>query len=691
MTNVPTVVRAKVVREHIALMRRGVVLFADETGAIEDASALGAGLFAWDTRHLSRYRVWPEGGTLRLLGADVEPDGVRLEYELHRGRIASALRIQRHLSVNGELRDQWTVSNPGAKRIGIVFRIEAAADFRDLFEVRRAQRTTTGRPARVHARGRSVRFGYTASDGVRHQTTVTAPIRGWRAAGRVARGRWSQQLTSGDRAVLSIVARPASTAHAPMRSAYDWSGWQADSTTFTSDDPDLEAWLQRSGLDLFLLTERLRTGPFPMAGIPWFATPFGRDSILTAMFALPYRRDLALGVLRVLARLQGRADVAGRDEEPGRIPHEVRQGELVRTGGAFGSPYYGSVDATPLFVWLAAEAARWIPEAHVIAELEPALRRALRWMDQRGDIDGDGFIEYQRRAPRGIRNQVWKDSHDSLLDDDARRPEGPIAAVEVQAYAYAAWRALAEVTERGDPRWSKELNERAATMRAAFERAFWIDERRFYAQALDGGKRAIPDITSNVGHVLWAGIAAHGRGRVAAQRLRASDLASGWGIRTRSARSRHFDPGSYHNGSVWPHDTAIAAAGMRRYGAKDESQRTIAELRDAARAFAGHRLPELFGGERRNGSTPVPYPVACSPQAWTAAAAFLCARTILGLELSSDGRRVTLDPILPDGVDRFEAHRLRAGRGVLDIRVTKRGRRAVVSAILASGVDVTVR
>src|SRR5439155_1589306 len=239
-------------------------------------------------------------------------------------------------------------------------------------------------------------------------------------------------------------------------------------------------------------------------------------------------------------------------------------------GGAFGSPYYGSVDATPLFVWLAAEAARWIPEAHVIAELEPALRRALRWMDQRGDMDGDGFIEYQRRAPRGIRNQVWKDSHDSLLDDDARRPEGPIAAVEVQAYAYAAWRALAEVTERDDPRWSKELNERAATMRAAFERAFWIDERR-------------------------------------------------------------------------------------------------------------------------NGSTPVPYPVACSPQAWTAAAAFLCARTILGLELSSDGRRVTLDPILPDGVDRFEAHRLRAGRGVLDIRVTKRGRRAVVSAILASGVDVTVR
>ena len=687
----PTIVRAKVARERIALMRRGVVLFADETGAIEDASAQGAGLFAWDTRHLSRYRVWPEEGTFRLVAADVLPDGVRLEYELRRGRVTSPLRIQRLLLVNGELRDKWTVSNPGAKRASLVLRIEAAADFRDLFEVRRPRRLTSGRLDRVRARGRSARFGYTATDGVRHETTVTAPIHGWRAVGRIARGRWSQQLTSGDRAVLSIVARPFSTAHARVRDAYDWSGWQAEATTFSSDDPDLQAWLERSGLDLFLLTEHLRTGPFPMAGIPWFATPFGRDSILTAMFALPYRRDLALGVLRVLARLQGRVDEPRRDEEPGRIPHEVRQGELVRTGGAFGSPYYGSVDATPLFVWLAAEAARWIPEARVIDELEPSLRRALRWMDQRGDIDGDGFIEYQRRAPRGIQNQVWKDSHDSLIGADGGPPVGPIAAVEVQAYAYAAWRALADVTERSDPRWSRELNERARTMRATFERAFWIDERRFYAQALDGRKRAVPDATSNVGHVLWTGIAAPGRGRVAARRLRAPDLASGWGIRTRSARSRHFDPGSYHNGSIWPHDTAIAAAGMRRYGAKSESQRTIAELRDATRAFPDHRLPELFGGERRNGPTPVPYPVACSPQAWTAAAAFLCARTMLGLELSTDGQRVTLDPMLPDGVDRFEARGLRAGRGLLDVRVTRRGERSVVSAVLASGVDVTVR
>jgi glycogen debranching enzyme len=519
-------------------------------------------------------------------------------------------------------------------------------------------------------------------------STVRPTIRGWRVARRVARGRWVERLGAGERRELSVVARPESTGHARPRQAYGWREWQAEASHVSSDDPALQAWLERSGLDLFLLTERLRTGPFPMAGIPWFATPFGRDSILTAMFALPYRRDLALGVLRALARLQGRADAPERDEEPGRIPHEVRQGELVRTGGAFGSPYYGSVDATPLFVWLAAEAARWLPDAGVVEELEPALRAALRWMDERGDLDGDGFIEYRRRAPRGIDNQVWKDSHDSLRDESGNAPPGPIAAVEVQAYAYAAWRSLAAVVARRDAPWARELDERADRMRVRFERAFWLPERGVYAQALDGRKRPIADVTSNVGHVLWTGIASRDHARAAALRLREPDLASGWGIRTRSARSRHYDPGSYHNGAVWPHDTAIAAAGMRHSGLSEAAMATIAELRDAAGAFAGHRLPELFGGERRSGPGPVRYPVACSPQAWTAAAGFLCLRTMLGLELSADGRTVTLDPALPIGADRLEVVGMRVGTGTLDVRIRRRGGRARVTAAVASGIDL---
>jgi glycogen debranching enzyme len=406
------------------------------------------------------------------------------------------------------------------------------------------------------------------------------------------------------------------------------------------------------------------------------------------MFALPYRRDLAIGVLRYLARLQGRVDDPRRDEEPGRILHEVRQGEIVRTGGGFGTPYYGSVDATPLFVWLAAEAARWMPDAGIVEELEPALRAALRWMDERGDLDGDGFIEYRRRAPRGIENQVWKDSHDSLIGPDGRRPRGPIAAVEVQAYAYAAWRALAGVLREQDPAWARSLDERAARMRTRFERAFWMPETGLYAQALDGSKRQIRDVTSNPGHVLWSGIASRTHGQRTALRLRAADLASGWGLRTRSSRSAQFQPGSYHNGSVWPHDTAIAAAGMARYGATEAAASTIGELREAAHAFPDYRLPELFGGERRDGAAPVSYRVACSPQAWTAAAAFLCVRTMLGLEVSDDGRSISLDPLLPEGVDAFEAIGLRVGSGTLDVRLARRGGRAAVGAVLASGVEV---
>ena len=672
-------------------MGRGVVLFADRRAEIREGSVRGAGLFAWDTRHLSRYRVRPEGATLRLRGAEVRPDGVLMRYELREGGVAAPIEIVRHVSVDGELRDRWSVINRGSRPRSLVLRIEAAADFRDLFEVRRERRVTTGRLERPRTHARAVRFAYTATDGVRQTTELRAPIRGWRVIGRIARGRWTRRLRPEERHELTVVARPSATGLRRIPGSYEWEEWRGGATRFASDDADLAQWLEQSGLDLFLLSQRLDGGPFPVAGIPWFATTFGRDSLLTAMFALPYRRDLALGVLRQLARLQGRADVPQRDEEPGRIAHEVRQGEIVRTGGAFGSPYYGSVDATPLFVWLAAETARWLPGSRVIEELAPALRAALRWMDERGDIDGDGFIEYRRRAPQGIENQVWKDSHDSLLDAEGRRPDGPIAAVEVQAYAYAAWRGLAAAVRDIDRRWCEELTERAGRMRATFERAFWCAERDFYAQAMDGAKRQIADITSNPGHVLWARIASREHGAATAKRLRYADLASGWGIRTRSARSRHFQPGSYHNGSVWPHDTAIAAAGMRAYGARSEAAATIGELLDAARAFPARRLPELFGGERRDAPAPVPYPVACSPQAWTAAAAFLCVRTMLGLEVSADGRVVTLDPVLPPSVDRFEASGMAVGSGSLDVRIARRNGRAVVAGVLASGIDVRIR
>jgi glycogen debranching enzyme len=667
----------------------GIVFVATAGGDIRGPSRRGAGVYAWDTRHLSTYELRPRRGSLRVVSTELLPDGAHVHYRIGR------LRIARRIRVDNAIADQWSIENPGPGAATFEADLTLDADFRDLFEVRHRKRTTKGTREPAAANGHRLRFQYTAVDGVRQSTEILAPVDAWHTGDGPAHGRVAVRVTPGDRRTIEIDIRVRSTlpsAVSPVIADRDWVAWQRTSTKFASDSPDLDAWIARSSLDLFLLSDLTADGYFPAGGIPWFVAAFGRDSIMTALMALPLRRDLAPAVLRVLADTQGKNDVPERDEEPGRIAHEIRQGEIVRTGGAFGSPYYGSVDATPLFVWLAAEAARWMPERDLIGEFEPNIRAALEWMEKRGDLDGDLFIEFERKRPTGIANQVWKDSGDSYLNARGRRPEGPIAAVEVQAYAIAAMRSLAEAVAKRDPAWSTDLARRAERLRQKFEHALWMPARSFYAQALDGRKRLVPDIVSNPGHVLWAGAATPARGRATARRLRQADLASGWGIRTRSSRSKHYDPGSYQNGAVWPHDTAIAAAGMARYGDKARAATTIAEMIATAKAFPDWRIPELFGGQpRRRGVAPTSYPVACVPQAWSAAATFLCVRTMLGLQIGPDGGTVTLDPLLPDGVGRFEASSLRVGTGTIDVRIERRRGQARVTDVQATGVSATAQ
>ena len=669
----------------LSLKGSGLVYVATTGADIRGPSRRGAGVYAWDTRHLSTYEVRPRQGRLHQLSAEVLPDGAFLHYELGK------LRIARRIRVDSAIADQWSIENPGPGVATFEADVTVDADFRDLFEVRRTKRTTKGQREPAAANGHRLVFRYTAVDGVKQSTDILAPVDAWQTGDGPARGRVAVRVSPGDRRSIEIDIHVHSTLTTPIVADRDWVAWQRTATKFASDSPDLDAWIARSSLDLFLLSDMTTDGFFPSAGIPWFVAPFGRDSIMTALMTLPLRRDLAPAVLRVLSDNQGTRDVPERDEEPGRISHEIRQGEIVRTGGAFGTPYYGSVDATPLFVWLAAESARWMPERDIIGEFEPNIRAALEWMEKRGDRDGDLFIEFERKSKTGIENQVWKDSHDSYLTAKGKRPDGPIAAVEVQAYAIAALRSLAEVVAKRDPAWSAELAARAEAIRQKFERAFWMPARSFYAQALDGRKRLIPDIVSNPGHVLWVGAATPAHGRAAARRLRQPDLASGWGIRTRSSRSKHYGPVSYHNGSVWPHDTAFAAAGMARYGDKAGAARTIAEMLATAKAFPDWRIPELFGGQpKRPGVWPTRYPVACVPLAWSAAATFLCIRTMLGLSVGPDGARVTLDPLLPDGINRFEASDLRVGTGKVDIRIERKRGRASVTDVQATGVSVTV-
>src|SRR5438309_4799463 len=667
----------------LSLKGTGIVFVGSRGADIKGPSRRGAGVYAWDTRHVSSYEVRPRNGPLRLISAEILPDGAALRYSLGR------LRIERRLRVDNAIADEWSIENSGRSDATFEADIAVDADFRDLFEVRRQKRITKGHREPAAANGHRLLFRYTAVDGVRQSTEILAPVDAWQTGDGPASGRVAVRVSPGDRRSIEIDIRVHSSLPSPVIADRDWDAWQRTSTKFASDSPDLDAWIERSSLDLFMLSDQTADGFFPSAGIPWFVAPFGRYSIMSALMTLPLRRDLAPAVLRVLSDNQGTRDVPERDEEPGRISHEIRQGEIVRTGGAFGTPYYGSVDATPLFVWLAAEAARWMPERDIIAEFEPNLRAALEWMEKRGDLDGDLFIEFERKRPTGITNQVWKDSGDSYLNAKGKRPEGPIAAVEVQAYAIEAMRSLAEVVAKRDRAWSVELAARAEKIRQKFERAFWMPRRSFYAQALDGHKRLVSDIVSNPGHVLWAGAATPAHGRATAKRLRRADLASGWGIRTRSSRSKHYNPVSYQNGSVWPHDTAFAAAGMARYGDKAGAARTIAEMIAAAKAFPDWRIPELFGGQpRRAGVEPTTYPVACVPLAWSAAAAFLCVRTMLGLSVAADGTTVGLDPLLPEGVNRFEATGLRVGAGDMDVRIARRRGRVHVDEIHARGLTV---
>ena len=667
----------------LSLKGTGIVFVGSRGADIKGPSRRGAGVYAWDTRHVSDYEVRPTAGSLRLLSAQILPDGALLRYSL------AGLQIERRIRVASSIEDVWSIENSGRSDATFEADITVDADFRDLFEVRDRKRRTKGQREPAAANGHRLLFRYTAVDGVRQSTEVLAPVDAWQTGDGPASGRVAVRVSPGDRRSIEIDIRVHSTLPSPVVADRDWDAWLRTSTKFASDSPDLDAWIERSSLDLFLLSDQTAEGYFPLAGIPWFVAPFGRDSIMTALMTLPLRRDLAPAVLRVLSDNQGTRDVPERDEEPGRIPHEIRQGEIVRTGGAFGTPYYGTVDAPPLFVWLAAEAARWIPERDLIGEFEPNIRAALDWMEHRGDLDGDLFIEFERKRPTGITNQVWKDSGDSYLNAKGKRPEGPIAAVEVQAYAIEAMRSLAEVVAKRDPAWSAELAARAEKIRTRFERAFWMPARSFYAQALDGRKHLVPDIVSNPGHVLWAGAATPAHGRATARRLREPDLASGWGIRTRSSRSKHYDPVSYQNGSVWPHDTAFAAAGMARYGDKAGAARTIAEMIAAAKAFPDWRIPELFGGQpRRAGVAPTTYPVACVPLAWSAGATFLCIRTMLGLSVAPNGSAVALDPLLPDGVDRFEAIGLRVGAGDMDVRIARRRGRVHVEEIDARGLTV---
>jgi glycogen debranching enzyme len=446
--------------------------------------------------------------------------------------------------------------------------------------------------------------------------------------------------------------------------------WVQDATRFWSDDPRLNRVLDRSLRDLHLLGTPLGGRRYFAAGVPWYVTLFGRDAIISALEALAFIPGRAEDTVRLLASFQGSRDDAWRDEEPGKIMHELRVGEMARLGEIPQTPYYGSVDATPLFLVLLSMHAHWTGRIDLFNELQAHVKAALSWIDNSIDAGGTGYLSYATKSGKGLSNQGWKDSGDSIMNHDGSLATPPIALVEVQGYVFMAKQGIAQLYRHaGDGGTADRLMKEAADLRERFERDFWIDEIGTYAVALQKDKQPAAVVTSNPGHALWSGIASEQRARQVADRLMQPDMYSGWGIRTLSSRERRFNPIGYHDGTVWPHDNAIAAAGFRRYGYLAGIGKVVRDVVDAAAHFEHDRLPEVFGGfDRQEFSVPVRYPVACHPQAWAAGAVPFMIESALGLRPDAFNRRLHItQPVLPDSVNELKLERLRVGDATVDI------------------------
>ncbi|TNY38638.1 amylo-alpha-1,6-glucosidase [Thermomonospora catenispora] len=624
------------------------------------------GVFFADTRVLSRWE-------LRIDEEAVEPLTVVPKEPFRAlfvgrarprpGRADSTLLVQRDRYVGVGLREDVTLENLSGEPVGCRVELAVDSDFADLFEVKADHVRRRARVEQEAVAG-ELRITGRFPDGHTRGVRLTSDQEMIAGAGRLAfrvvvppRETWRVTLQLHP-SVDGHEPPPRYPTHRPVEQAVPvrrLRDWERESPEVECDDPALERALRRSRLDLGalrLFDPDAPEGPSAVAaGAPWFMTLFGRDSLITSYMSLPLDHGLAVGTLRALARRQGTKSDPLTEEEPGKIMHELRSG--TDTAGMLGGSqaYYGTVDATPLFVMLLGELYRWGLHRDEVDRLLPHADRALEWIEEYGDADGDLFVEYRRKTDRGLVNQGWKDSFDGINFADGRIAEPPIALAEVQGYVYAAYVARAHIArERGDAEVFGHYRDKALRLRKAFNETFWLEDRGYFAVGLDRDKRPIDALASNMGHCLWTGIVDPAKARSVADRLMSPQMFSGWGVRTLACDMGAYNPMSYHNGSVWPHDCALIATGLMRYGFVAEAHRLVRGLLDAATAFGG-RLPELFCGfDRSRYEAPVPYPTSCSPQAWAAAAPVQLLRVLLRLDPAIPQGRVWCAPALPESI-----------------------------------------
>ena len=661
----------------------------DHHGDIVNAADNPAGLFHRDTRHLSGFYILIDGHRPLLLSSTVQDDNAALSADLanpdiYRGDELVLSRETLHLIRTKFLwkdacHERISVQNFDLKPHRSRMLVRFDADFADLFEARGIKREKRGVRTVTREDAQTVLFRYEGLDGVVRLTRVRfdpAPTRldNHQALYDVELAPQERQsafitVTYGtDLPECADMPSFGSAMRAARRTLHAQAGRAA---AVSSSNEMLNQMLCRAIADLTMLVTQTQHGPYPYAGIPWFSTAFGRDGIITALETLWLDPGIAKGVLLYLAATQAKTVDVRSDAEPGKILHETRHGEMANTGEVPFGLYYGSVDATPLFVLLAG---RYFERTGDIATLRiiwPNIEAALGWIDTYGDADGDGFVEYLRKSANGLGNQGWKDSNESIMHADGSLARGPIALVEVQGYVYAAKRAAAAIAHALGGEGAERYEREAEALRVAFEDKFWCEGIGTYALALDGEKKRCEVIASNAGHALFSGIASPERARLVAKALTKRDAFSGWGIRTLACNQSRYNPMSYHNGSVWPHDNAMIAMGLARYGLRAEAAAVFTALFDAAHYMELLRLPELFCGfPRRQGTAPTLYPVACAPQAWASAAPFAFLGACLGLTCDFATGEIRFDkPVLPKFVNDICLRRLKLGDSEVDVRL----------------------
>jgi glycogen debranching enzyme len=659
--------------QQISILKGSTFVVSDRLGDVTGAPRNPNGLFYRDMRHLSRWQLRLNGRELSVLSAEtleydeavfflIEPTGT-----IYRN---PAMSLVRRRQVADGMREHLELHNHGLERVEVEISLLFNADFADLFEVK-DDLTKTGELYR-HREDNGVTLGYVRDD-FRRETYIHAPDAFFTEQSvtfRVAlepRESWTGTVvvtvgTSRGKPLPQQLHQP----HMPASLA----DWIAAAPKVDTDWYELRQVYRRSLVDLAALRfypETVADSSLPAAGLPWFMALFGRDSLITSYQAIPFVPELARTTLLALGAQQATESDDFRDAEPGKILHELRHGELAHFGERPQSPYFGSADATPLFLIVLDEYERWSGDVETVRQLEGSARAAIEWMRRYGDTDGDGYIEYQtRNLQTGLENQCWKDSWNAIVHPDGRVASLPRACCEIQGYAYDARVRSARLAREvwQDPALADELEREAAQLKEQFDRDFWLPEQGFYALALDGEKRPVPTLSSNIGHLLWSGIVADARVEAVVAHLAGEHMFSGWGVRTVADGQPVYNPIEYHNGTVWPHDTGLIAAGLARYGRRQDANRLAVALLEAASHFS-FRLPEAFAGySRAETLVPVEYPSACSPQAWAAGTPLLLLRIMLGLEPTDNGLMVR--PHLPAEVSRLLVRGLPGRWGLAD-------------------------